>query len=426
MNSALFPLKEKLSFDVMLERIETFGGVLRAIRAYRRPDPDKKMHLLVKDNMGLEGFTTTAGSWALRDLKLPDAFCVRKLKDAGMDVFGKTHLRELAGFVSTAHPTRAYSFLGGFGVNPHGDFACGGSSSGSAIAVAAGLCDAALGTETNGSLMSPGLRCGVWAVKPTRGLVSRTGIVPLSLTLDTPGVLARSVKDLQTVLAAMTGFDAQDAITEVAKTVDWSLCEENQPTYRIGFMLPETFEQDSEGRILFERFKAQAIAVGIECVEIGYDKVFFDYKTITSTDIRKNMDEFLARHAVGTTPRSYDELVAIYRENPNVRPYGMDRLEDAYRFSLNDENRYRDLVRRNLAKADRVIEETLSRNACDALATFETLDWWAISGAPSVAVPMALRENGAPFGFMMGMRQKEDVKLLTLSKRLEQNLSAFR
>lgn len=191
MSSAFFPLDAVLTPDVMNERLNRYAKELHAVEVWRKPAEDARYRILAKANIGTSEFPTDAGAEALRNLMLPDAPCVNLLRKVGCDVFGKTAMTELAGFLTTQNSHLGYSHMGGFPKNPHGDFAPRGSSSGSAVAVAAGLCDAALGTETRGSLMLPGIANGVVSYKPTRGLISRTRIVPISHHFDAPGVIAR-------------------------------------------------------------------------------------------------------------------------------------------------------------------------------------------------------------------------------------------
>ena len=213
MSSALFPLNGILTPEIMNDRLLRHASELNAVEVWRRPAEDARHRILAKANIGTSEFPTDAGSKALRNLMLPDAPCVSLLRKAGCDLFGKTSMTELAGFLTTRNSHLGYSHMGGFPKNPHGDFPPRGSSSGSAVAVAAGLCDAALGTETRGSLMLPGIACGVVAYKPTRGLISRTRIVPISHHFDAPGVMARSVDVAASVAGLMMAEDPEDPAT---------------------------------------------------------------------------------------------------------------------------------------------------------------------------------------------------------------------
>jgi amidase len=166
--------------------------------------------VLVKDNIQVEGAPTTAGSPALLAVEPPDAFVISRLRAAGAIILAKANLSEWANFRST-RSTSGWSTLGGQTANPYAlDRNPSGSSSGSAAGVSAGLAALAVGTETDGSIVSPSSACGVVGIKPTAGLVSRTGIVPLSPVQDTAGPMAVSVADAAILLTAMAAADSDD------------------------------------------------------------------------------------------------------------------------------------------------------------------------------------------------------------------------
>lgn len=171
--------------------------------------------ILVKDNIDTgDRMSTTAGSLALVGAKPPrDAFVVRRLRDAGAVLLGKTNLSEWANIRSN-NSTSGWSARGGLTKNPYAlDRNPCGSSSGSGVAVAASLCAAAVGTETDGSIVSPSSANGIVGIKPTVGLVSRSGIVPISHSQDTAGPMARTVRDAALLLGALAGADAEDPAT---------------------------------------------------------------------------------------------------------------------------------------------------------------------------------------------------------------------
>src|SRR5215469_13739031 len=176
--------------------------------------PLEGIPVLVKDNIAARGMPATAGSPALAGAASADAFVVGRLRAAGAVILGKANLSEWANFRST-HPVSGWSTLGGQTVNPHGTGRNpSGSSSGSAAGLAAALAPLAVGTETDGSVLSPAGACGVVGLKPTLGLVSRGGIVPISLAQDTAGPMARCVADAAALLDAMAGPDPADPATE--------------------------------------------------------------------------------------------------------------------------------------------------------------------------------------------------------------------
>jgi amidase len=172
--------------------------------------------VLIKDNVAAIGLPATAGSPALLRAVATDAFLVGRLRAGGAVILGKANLSEWANFRSRPSSS-GLSTLGGQAVNPHGvGRSPSGSSSGSAVAVAAGLAPLAIGTETDGSIVSPASACGVVGIKPTLGLVSRAGIVPISATQDTAGPMARTVADAAVLLTAIAGPDPADPATEAA------------------------------------------------------------------------------------------------------------------------------------------------------------------------------------------------------------------
>jgi amidase len=188
---------------------------------YKARGPRGPLHgvpILIKDNLDThDRMHTTAGSLALAESVPPrDAFVVQKLRDAGAVILGKTNLSEWANFRSS-HSTSGWSARGGQTRNPYAlDRNPSGSSSGSAVAVAANLCSVAVGTETDGSILSPSSFNGIVGLKPTVGLVSRAGIIPIAHSQDTAGPMARTVADVAVLLGCLAGPDPRDAATAPA------------------------------------------------------------------------------------------------------------------------------------------------------------------------------------------------------------------
>ena len=171
--------------------------------------------VLVKDNIDTaDKMATTAGSLALVGSKPPgDSFLVQRLRAAGAVILGKTNLSEWAN-IRASRSTSGWSGRGGLTKNPYAlDRNCSGSSSGTGAAVAASLCAAGVGTETDGSIVSPASINGLVGIKPTVGLVSRTGVIPISHTQDTAGPMARTVRDAAILLGVLAGLDPEDKAT---------------------------------------------------------------------------------------------------------------------------------------------------------------------------------------------------------------------
>ncbi len=174
--------------------------------------------VLIKDNIGTaDRMTTTAGSLALEgSIPAKDSFVAARLREAGAVILGKTNLSEWANFRSS-HSSSGWSGRGGQAKNPYAlDRNPSGSSSGTGVAVAANLVAVGIGTETDGSITSPAASCGLVGLKPTVGLVSRSGVVPIAHSQDTAGPMARTVADASVLLGAIAGPDADDAATKDA------------------------------------------------------------------------------------------------------------------------------------------------------------------------------------------------------------------
>jgi len=220
-----------------IDQIDRSGPELRAVielnpdalKIARELDRERKakgprgpLHgipVLLKDNIDThDRMTTTAGSLALEgSIPSRDSFVAERLRAAGAVILGKTNLSEWANFRSN-HSTSGWSGRGGLTRNPYAlDRNTSGSSSGSAAAVSANLCSVAVGTETDGSIISPSSYCGLVGLKPTVGLISRSGIIPISSNQDTAGPMTRTVRDAAILLGALSGPDDRDPITRESR-----------------------------------------------------------------------------------------------------------------------------------------------------------------------------------------------------------------
>ncbi len=422
---AVFPLGKPLDKEVLQERLTVYGPVFGALRTYRAPDARRSRHILVKDNIAVDGFPTTAGSLALSHLILPESPAATRLKAAGFDLFGKTNMTEFAGFVTTGRPSEGYSHLGGFGKNPHGNFLCGGSSSGSAIAVAAGLCDAALGTETRGSVMEPALYCGVWGFKPSVGLISRRGVIPISPVFDTVGVLSRDVGMLSDLLTALQGEDEHDAATALSSSVHLDEGKDIQArTLRIGVVrVTGTETLDSEVQEILKVAFRKFMQAGVRLTDVSAENPPQEYKLITSVDFARGIDWLLKEYATQDVPADFASLCALYCKTPSMRPFGMDRMFLAQKISSEvSEKDYQEAVKRTVTSNRTAIDALLSEYRVDALLFPGRLDWWALAGAPSLAVPIGVKKSGQSVGVMLGAGYGQDGILLGIARILEEVL----
>lgn len=274
-------------------------------KAGRVRGPLHGIPVLIKDNIDTaDRMQTTAGSLALAgNIASTDAFIVQRLRAAGAVILGKTNLSEWANFRSS-RSTSGWSSRGGQTKNPHVLARNpSGSSSGSGAAVAAGLCPVAVGTETDGSIISPSSHCGIVGIKPTVGLLSRSGIIPISHTQDTAGPMARSVRDAAVLLGAMTGIDTQDPASrgsEGRAVTDYTtfLKTDALKGRRIGY---EKRHLSGSHLVVphYEKAIADLRALGAELVEVELLKAMATHGTgelnVLSYEFKAGVDAYLAK-----------------------------------------------------------------------------------------------------------------------------------
>ena len=280
--------------------------------------------ILVKDNIGIAGLPTTAGSLALLENVRPTSSTViRNLERAGVVILGRANLSEWAN-IRSEHSTSGWSAVGGLTRNPYMlDRTACGSSSGSAAAVAAGLAAAAIGTETDGSIGCPAAMNGLVGLKPTVGLISRAGIVPISHTQDTPGPITRTVRGAAMLLTAMAGSDRADPATADADAHRMSYTTALDAASLRGAHL-------GVARFLLQGFTPQTLAVfkrtlaalkrrGAILVDVDdYDMkpLGRNENRVLLTDLKADLDAYLAASPPAVTSRTLAGLIAFDDTHP--------------------------------------------------------------------------------------------------------------
>ena len=256
--------------------------------------------------------------------------------------------------------------------------------------------------------MIPGFRNGVYSFKPTRGLVSRTGIIPLSSSFDAPGVLTRNPALLKEVFLSMIGVDPADDQSFELRS------KESKPSRkRIILCVNRSLREMELLQTKLRSFLAQLKLNGFEIIFIDLPEVSFDYKTISSTDIRADITKFLHRYGSDNEPRSFEGLVECYRERPHAHLYGMERLEDALAMPQIEKSELKKLVQENVVKARNLINSILDRYDADFVGFLNFVDWFSIGGGPSSTLPVSF-ETKPPISIMLGSRVGNDLALLDI------------
>ena len=364
--------------------------------------------VLLKDNVDTGGpggpgggsMATSAGALALADSFAPaDAPLVQRLRTAGALIIGKTNMTELANYMSTGMPG-GYSSLGGQVTNPHHPaLPVSTSSSGSAAAVAAGLCPAAIGTETAGSILVPAFANGIVGIKPTVGLVSRTGIVPISFSQDTAGPFARSVEDAARVLDVIAGQDPEDAATHGAPDFDFRahLRRDGLRGARIG--IPRAGFWDEQGerwQDTLEQVRAALVKGGAEVVDPADIATHgaIAWSPVLLYEFKAAMNAYLRRLGHGAPCRTLADLIAFNAAHADqALHYGQVWLLRAEHETSGrmDEPEYLNARAEDLRLCrTEGIDATLERHGLDAL-VFPNGSGSSVAaraGYPSVAVPL--------------------------------------
>lgn len=401
----------------------------RAAAGHAPRTPLEGMPVLVKDNIGTRGpLPTTGGAWALREAVCDrDSTVVARLRAAGAIILGKTNLSEWANWTTDDMPN-GFSSVGGQTHNAYGRFEVSGSSSGSAVAAAAGLCAAAIGSETWGSLISPASANGVTTLKPSLGMISRDRIIPITEAQDTAGPMARSVADLAAVMDMLAGPDDHDPETAnaaaAARGFSAALNAGALRGVRVG-IVRQSLDVDPEAGLWRERLRAGLRAAGAVPVDLSPTPIEQrlcreDFMAVAKYDFLHGVDAYLA--ATKAPFHSLAELVAWNAEDAAARvPWGQTLLVASAAQTL-DEAAYRRARDRNRAVARAQIDALLREGDCALLAGVGSTSFvpFAVAGAPAAGVPLGLRTSGEPVGATLIGRYLDDVSVLAAAFALEQ------
>ena len=405
-----------------------------AVKEAREKDKNKSsddhpiygMPVLIKDNTNVNGMPTTAGTHLLRKNMAPDAFIIEKMKAKGAIILGKTNLSEWANFLFLNGPN-GFSAVGGQTLNAYGRkiFDTGGSSSGSGVAMAANYAVAAVGTETSGSILSPSSKSSLVGLKPTIGLLSRSGIVPLSSTLDTPGPMTRNTTDNAILLSAMSGEDPEDSVTKNNPKNKKYLEDLKSGTLKgLRFGVAKNFLKDSIYKLNIDKI----VSLGGIAIEFEPESVDFDgFGDLLSADMQVDLPKYLDKYAAqNITIRSMKDILEYNKQDSLVRiPYGQARFARAALLDLKPEELIT-LRNRLHNEGVRYFETPMLKHQLDAILTIDNRNagYAAAAKYPCLTIPMGYTEAGQPTGLTFIARPFEEDKLLKMGYAFEQATKA--
>jgi len=377
--------------------------------------------ILIKDNINLEGIPTTAGAHAFKNNLTTDAFIVERIKEKGGIILGKTNLSEWANYLCQGCPN-GYSAIGGQTLNPYGrkSIDTGGSSSGSGVSMAVNYAAVAVGTETSGSILSPSSKSSLVGLKPTVGLLSRGGIVPISSTLDTPGPMTKNVIDNAILLSAMSGEDADDPATkDNPKNVKYWEDATSGSIEGLRFGANKRFLSDSLYQLTIEKIKSLGgIVVEFEPEDI----TFRNFGTLLSADMKIDLPNYINQYASDEIAfNSVADIVQYNLEDTLIRiPYGQARFEGILDVDLSPEelSQLKDTLHQ---AGTSFFEKPMTEHRLDAVLSVNNRNagYAAAAKYPCLTIPMGYRTNGEPAGITFITRPFEEDKLLKMGYAFE-------
>lgn len=410
-----------------LDRIERYNPVVNAVLETnpdaldlaRKLDEERRLTgsrgplhgipILLKDNIDThDRMHTSAGSIALEHSIAPeDSFVAAKLREAGAILLGKTNMTEWANYMSERMPA-GYSSRGGYVRNPFGpaELYVGGSSSGSGAAIAAGMAAAAIGTETTGSIISPACQNSLVGLKPTVGLVSRSGIIPITFSQDTAGPMTRTAADAALLLGALTGADARDEATlgERRAYRDYTPFLTAGGIQRMRIGIPRYYYEglDPERLAIAEAAIEVMRGLGAEIVDpvhLPCERIDWRWDVLTY-EFKPALNRYLSRLSPDVPVHSLEELIAFNEQHADrALRYGQSVLIHAGEKSGSlTEQAYLDGLRQNDEWARKQgIDAVLREHRLDALMFFGNEDLGDVAaraGYPVITVPGGYAEAG--------------------------------
>lgn len=418
LNSVLELNPEALVIADRLDRLRSDGNLLSGLHG---------IPIMLKDNINTaDRMRTTAGALALKNhFASSDAFIVSKLREAGAIILGKLNMSEYANYMSY-HMPGGYSSRGGQVICPYDrKLNPMGSSSGSGVAAATSLCAAAVGTETSGSIIYPSAVNGVVGLKPTAGLISRSGIFPISCTLDTAGPMARTVADVAALLEVMAGEDVNDVVTIGSKVDSYLEKLDKVPLkgLRIGLSRASTQPKCTDKAI--EALLTLLKNGGAKLIDIDTIEIAPEVQAIMRNEFSAAVDFYLSRE-IDPPVKTLDEIIQFNQQHADTAlKYGQQRMLDAHNTStcrhIDPEYIEAIMVRANAAEQ---LDKLFDEKRLDIILLTDKTNYAAFTGFPGLSLPIGADDDGHPACSCWMARKFDEARLLAVAYQVEKVLGA--
>jgi amidase len=428
--------------DYYLKRIARYDGYLKSIseidpraRAIaqeldeerKTSGPRSSLHgipILIKDNIQTtDGLHTTASSLALADFKAPyEATIIKRLREAGAIILGKTNLSEFAYFMSYDDMPSGYGSKSGQVMSPyHPAIDPLGSSTGSAVAVAADLISLAIGTETNGSLMAPAYQNQIVSIKPTLGLVSRYGIIPVSSKQDTAGPMAKNVRDAALLLDYMVGPDTHDEMTLKALSKRcYRVQDRPLEGLRVGVLEMANHDYDQDERQILDEAKSVLESEGIVVDIIPFKQQSIPNHQTLIHEFKHDLNHYLKSIKGYSKMTSLRDIIAFNKEDPERRlRYGQSIFEEAEATKGDLTDPFYLMKRERFLKEANRFENIMKKRGLSALLHTSWTSHAPVAGNPSIVVPAKPLNDQKPRALVFVGRRFEDDVLIEIAHAYE-------
>jgi len=355
--------------------------------------------ILLKDNIGYDKLPTTAGAYSLRKNLTENAFIVNRLNNEGAIILGKTNLSEWANYFCLGCPN-GYSALGGQTLNPYGRkiLDTGGSSSGSGVATASNLSSVSLGSETSGSILSPSSSNSLVGMKPTIGHVSRSGIVPISSTLDTAGPMTKFVIDNIIVYNSIIGFDDNDSYSKTTSSINLEMIfNSSLKKKKLGYY-SNYYNNDSIYKSNVDLLKSN----GAELFELNPNSIQLNnFRKLLDEDMRRDLVSYLEDY--GNMNLDVKDVASIIdfnsKDSIERSPYGQGIFRGILNNPFSDDEHI-NLRESLLSSGNLYFNQSFDKYELDAVLSINNYGagYAAAAHNPCLTVPMGFRNNNQPVG----------------------------